>query len=411
VAGPIGSLADPFNQTSLNTAMWTQTLGGSTTMGYSATGATVTFPGTGSATDSGKLTSKATFDLTGSSVALHVVTIPNTAGSADATLQIQVDDSNWLRVVTEHGTVYFQSRKAGTVVQRAVATYSSATHAYWRISEQVGVVTWWTSADNITWTSRATCTHGMDLTSTSCVIQSWCYQAEPTPGIFQFNLLNSPTTPLATVTAGTITAAAAVTHSVDASVATTGTGITAAAATHSVSAALSTTGTPSALSAATRSVDGSLSTTGTVTAAHLLAGSGAASLSTTVTTTVAVSTVQACTASLSTTGTIAATGSPDRNSAAALNTTATSIATATLVRMASAVVVMTGQANAVPAVAFSATAAAGGVGTATVTAAGTREASASVTVLAFTTSTAIAFSAGHMVITTLPRPRMTAHIS
>jgi len=192
MAGPIGSLSDPFNQTSLNTAMWTQSLGGTTTMSYATTGATVTLPSTATSTDRGTIASSPAYDLRGSSITLHVITVPNVATTADGLFWAQVDGSNYFAYVIEGGTLYGQIVVADVLTTVFNFAYSSSTHAYWRISELAGVATWWTSTNGITWTSRGTYTHGLTLTDTmKVVIWSYCWQAVTSPGTFKFNLLNS----------------------------------------------------------------------------------------------------------------------------------------------------------------------------------------------------------------------------
>lgn len=61
-----------------------------------------------------------------------------------------------------------QNQAATTV---ATLTYSATTHAYWKISESGGTVTWWTSTDGSTWTSRGT--HSYTISVAALYVNIW----------------------------------------------------------------------------------------------------------------------------------------------------------------------------------------------------------------------------------------------
>jgi hypothetical protein len=195
MADPVGSLADPFNVTSLNTALWTQTTGGTTTMAYATTGASINLPASATASDGARLVSNATYDFTGSNTTLHTVSMVSDTTSAGGEFGLSpvssLSSTDHLRWVKEGFSLYAQERLASVVTTVATLTYSISTHAYWRISENAGVATWWTSADGISWTSQGTRTHGMTITAVGVIVQAYCYQVETSPGTFKFNLLNS----------------------------------------------------------------------------------------------------------------------------------------------------------------------------------------------------------------------------
>ena len=187
----VESLVDPFNGTSLNTGLWTQTLGHTTTMSYNATGASVNMPSTTNASDIGQLTSNATYDFTGSSITLHTVTALNVATAASESMLLYIDGNNFTRIVAFNGNIYFQINKAAAVTTVASIAYSATTHAYWRMSESTNVVTWWTSSDGVSWTSQGTFTHGMTLTAMAVWIRGMTTGVVTSPGTFKFNLLNN----------------------------------------------------------------------------------------------------------------------------------------------------------------------------------------------------------------------------
>jgi hypothetical protein len=199
-SAPLGSLADPFNAPALNTAAWTQTLGGSTTMTYAYTGAAIVFPHHAHTSDMGQLTSNAPYDFTGSILTLHVVTVPNPAGSADCMVGVYINSDNWMQWAYENGTLFAQLMEATVKTTVASFAYSSTTHAYWRISESAGVATWWTSSDGIVWTTQGTYTYGLTITNMGVYMSMTCWQDETSAGFFRFNALNSNDQPLSMAT-------------------------------------------------------------------------------------------------------------------------------------------------------------------------------------------------------------------
>jgi hypothetical protein len=195
VADPIGSLADPFNQTSLNTAMWTQTLGGAATMSYATTGASIVLPASSTAADVALLVSNSTYAVTGSGTSLHTVTMVSSASHTDAFFGISDNGylngngATYVRFAVENNVLYGQSAAGAAPTTAWTIAYSSTTHAYWKLSDSAGVVTWWTSSDGITWTSQGTASHG--LTTVHVAVEIQCYMSESSPGTFKFNKLNS----------------------------------------------------------------------------------------------------------------------------------------------------------------------------------------------------------------------------
>lgn len=197
----ISTLQDLFNQTTLNTGLWTQFTGGSATMTYASTGAQVNFPASSTSATDGDISSNVGYDLTGSSIFMHGTTMPSAATSADAELRIFQNGTNWYRWVYEGGTLFAQKQIAGVTVTIFSVAYNSSTHAYWKIAESGGTITWSTSVDGITFTSRGTFANTLTITSMTVLIAGTCFENETNPGTFKWNNLNIlPSTTISFIT-------------------------------------------------------------------------------------------------------------------------------------------------------------------------------------------------------------------
>lgn len=186
----ISTLKDLFNQNTLNTGVWTQFTGGSATMTYASSGAQVNYPSSSTSSTDGDISSNSGYDLTGSGIFIHGITMPASATSADAEIRLKQDATNWYRWVYEGGTLFAQKQIAGVTVTIFSVTYNSSTHAYWRISESGGTITWSTSTDGITFTSRGTFANTLTITAMVVLIAGTCFQNESNPGTYKWNNLN-----------------------------------------------------------------------------------------------------------------------------------------------------------------------------------------------------------------------------
>lgn len=187
----IRTLVDPFNQGTLNTGLWTQNTAGSATISYDATGATVTFPSASTSSTDGDIFSNINYDLTGAYASLHVITVPSSLTNADATLKLVLDVNNSLNWQYESGILYAQKFIAGSLTNAFSVTYSSSTHAYWRIRESGGTTFWDTSADGKSWTNRYSVANPFAVNNLSVKIAGTCYEAESNPGTFKWNDFNA----------------------------------------------------------------------------------------------------------------------------------------------------------------------------------------------------------------------------
>lgn len=189
-------VTDPFNQNTLDTTKWAQFTGGSATFTYSSGGGTVNFPAASTSSTDGEL-SNSFSDLTSSYAYLHVLNVASATTNADCALGLYKDgdSNNQLRWVVEAGTLYAQYALAGTFTTLYSVTYSSTTHAYWRIRESGGTCYWDTGVDNgdgtVTWTNRASAASPMIVAGVAIVIAGVCWKIEVNPGTFVFNNFNT----------------------------------------------------------------------------------------------------------------------------------------------------------------------------------------------------------------------------
>jgi hypothetical protein len=202
----MSSLTDPFNGTVLNTALWTGTVGGTTTLTYSAAGAVVTFPATTTTSDTGEVESVAAYDLTGSYALMEVLAAPATGTAADAELRlIGATTTNYLRWIKEGTTFAAQYSLAGTKTNVGTSlTWNAVTYKWWRIRESAGTIYWDTAPDGVTWTNQAsvadTTVSAIGITALNAYIGALTWEVETSPGTFSWNSFNPVT--------GTNTAAA-----------------------------------------------------------------------------------------------------------------------------------------------------------------------------------------------------------
>lgn len=186
----MSTLQDAFNTGSLNTSLWTQFTAGSATFTYAASGAKVNYPASSTNATDGDISSNSGYDLTGSSIYMHGITMPSSATSADAEIRLKQNGSNWYRWVYEGGTLFAQKQIAGVTATIFSVAYSSSTHAYWKIAESGGTITWSTSSDGVTYTSRGTFVNTLTITAMTVLIAGTCFQNETNPGAYKWNNVN-----------------------------------------------------------------------------------------------------------------------------------------------------------------------------------------------------------------------------
>jgi hypothetical protein len=186
------TLQDNFIGPALNTNLWTQFTGGSATFVYDTSGVKVVYPvSTTSATD-GDLTSNSSYDLTGSSVLVNVLDVPDVgAVNTDASMIVGTT-TNGLRILVEGGQIYAQKFVGGAQTNLANTTYSRVTHAWWRIRETAGTSYWETSPNGTTWTVLFSATNPITVTSLVIQLAGTAFGSSTSPGNFKWRNFNLP---------------------------------------------------------------------------------------------------------------------------------------------------------------------------------------------------------------------------
>lgn len=211
------TLTDPFNQTTLNTTLWTSGTGGTTTISYSSAGASFNLPNPTTSSDQAHIQSTAAYDLTSSHALAQFTQMIGTASGEQFLFQLTGTGGSlrWSKGGTSLGAYYGSS--SFTLV--GSATYSATDHKWMRTRESGGTVYFDTSPDGVTWNnthgSVLVSTTGIDITALTVNIWAQTWAAVTDPGILQFNNFNTASSSLsgdaavaltATVSAGGYTA-------------------------------------------------------------------------------------------------------------------------------------------------------------------------------------------------------------
>jgi hypothetical protein len=141
-------------------------------------------------TDYPGASSEAFYDLTESSAHVKLVAVPALGlGSTGAFFEMS-NASGGVRFLKEGASLMAQHQVTGTWSSQATLTYNASDHRWLRMSETGGVVTWWTSTNGENWTSAATWTATVTLTSLTVILFSGYWLAETSPGDAKFDNLN-----------------------------------------------------------------------------------------------------------------------------------------------------------------------------------------------------------------------------
>lgn len=169
------TLTDDFNDNSLDTALWNATGTVNETSGQSQipSGTSITYA---------ELQSDIQYTLAGSYASSQLVDAGNQSLASWEVYPVilTIDASNQLFWYVNQGTLYAESRVAGSNTTQYSVAYNSSTHAYLRIREASGTTYWDTSTDGINWTNRASATNPIAVTG---LYQGWVaqnYSAEAT---------------------------------------------------------------------------------------------------------------------------------------------------------------------------------------------------------------------------------------
>ena len=155
---------DDFNDNSLNAAKWSLYAPSSpATVSEIGQQLQIALPAS-TATYNG-VVSNATYDMRGATVQVELSQPVSQAGWAENRLQIEKDAANSLMINVGAGSILFRQTVNGAQDQ-AVISYDFTAHRHWRIRHDAGsnVVSFETSPDAVTWTTRKTATAGFSFT-------------------------------------------------------------------------------------------------------------------------------------------------------------------------------------------------------------------------------------------------------
>ncbi|MEU6233853.1 hypothetical protein [Kitasatospora sp. NPDC047058] len=195
----ISTLADDFNDNTVNTTLWPNNYGTYQEAGGRARVACDTgFNAYKSATS---------YSLTGSSFYLHVYA-PAAAGAATSTCTAFITtttagtDAGFL--IDTAGNAMGCYLRAGFADAGAVfLTYSATDHAWLRLRESAGTLYWDTSPDGTNWTNRRTATTPAWAANTDLALYMDSHRDAGTNNWAEYDNLNTP--PVQTIALGTVT--------------------------------------------------------------------------------------------------------------------------------------------------------------------------------------------------------------
>jgi hypothetical protein len=212
---PIGNLSDGLTQGSLNSSLWSVgQVGGGQNSAVTVTDTTSglqirPLANAGSINAYNGVFSTATYNLTNGAAFVHAAQTA-VGAYADTSLDVTLNASNTLDVVSENGSLYFQKTVGGTTTNIAAQPYSPTSHAWWRIREASGSVYWETAPDGSAWTTQAQAADPFAVVSMQVALNAGTYQSVANPGQAVFQNLNvAPTTATATPITATATPTAA----------------------------------------------------------------------------------------------------------------------------------------------------------------------------------------------------------
>jgi hypothetical protein len=158
-----GAIADPFTETTLDTTFWNQTTAGAVSLDGSGTATILARPSPGAVLGGGLFNFKGTSisaqvqplvqgqNLDGSEVTqMYVAQTPATSFVSPLT-----SGQGYAMIALSGSAFYCQySTSKGRVQTKVMADYDPSQHAYWRISEDSGVIYYWTSPDGSSWVKQ-----------------------------------------------------------------------------------------------------------------------------------------------------------------------------------------------------------------------------------------------------------------
>jgi beta-glucanase (GH16 family) len=163
-----------------------------------------------------RLLASGAWDLTASSILYELVQPPNVgAGSTQVFAELTLDVNNKIQFLWENNNVIPRAIIAGAASDGTPVAYNATSHRWWRISESGGTITWATSPDAVTWTTRRTLAAPFALTALTVGFYAGYWGTETAPGSALIDNVNTApgsssfTASAALSGSGTLTATAA----------------------------------------------------------------------------------------------------------------------------------------------------------------------------------------------------------
>jgi hypothetical protein len=179
------NLTDNFDDNSVNAALWTQNAFAGT---VAETGQVLRItPTNNTVGGGGELLSTEFYDLVASYAFCKSTTLAN--GSIDTAMGAYINSDNYVDMFTESGTLYARKTVSGSSTNVSSVAYSAST-LYWRIREAGGTTYWEYSADTSSWTTLASESNPITLTSVQLVLSVYEWEAVNPAGYAEYDNVN-----------------------------------------------------------------------------------------------------------------------------------------------------------------------------------------------------------------------------
>ncbi len=166
---------DDFNDNSLNSTNW-QVMTPSSAVVVSEQGQQLRITVPASAAGYNGVTSKSSYDIRGGSVQVQLVQPVSQAGWVENYLQVLLDSQNYLLINVGAGGTLLRSMVNGANDQ-VIIPFDGVAHRYWQIrhAQSTNAVSFETSPDGVTWTTRKTATAGFSLAAVKFQLVAGAY--------------------------------------------------------------------------------------------------------------------------------------------------------------------------------------------------------------------------------------------
>jgi hypothetical protein len=134
------------------------------------------------------------FNLTGRRASVEARQVPG--GAALAEMAVGIDSSNWYRIATQSGQIFFQDMVGGTKLSTNI-TYNATQHHYWRIRHDGGTdrILFETSSDNVNWTTQRAIARQLNISALRVELDAGTSGAVSAPGMAKFDNFVLDSTP------------------------------------------------------------------------------------------------------------------------------------------------------------------------------------------------------------------------